>query len=890
MPPPLGKKFAQYELVERLGAGGMGEVFRARDARLGRDVAIKFLAERFASDPSRLTRFEQEARAASSLNHPNIVTVHEVGQVDGLPYIVMELVDGRTLRERLNGRPMAVRKLLDIAVQTSEGLAKAHGAGIVHRDLKPENVMLTGDGLVKILDFGLAKLLWSDSDGIADTRSFMLPIEPGAMLPTPGTSPGVVLGTAAYMSPEQARGGDVDYRSDQFAFGSMLYEMATGRRAFQRPSAVETLAAVINDQPDPVVSHNPDTPPPLRWMIERCLAKDPEDRYASTLDLARELRGVRDHLGEVAVSSGPLKSITTPRPRRLGPLLAVLVVLALAVAVTPVREWLVDRLQLRAVPVEKQIAVLPFSTFGDDPASQAFCEGLVETLTSKLTQLEQFQGALWVVPASEVRREGVVSAAAARRVFGVTLVVTGSVQRAGTRVRLTANLVDAVALRQLRAATIDTALDDVSTLQDGVVGRVADMLEVAIEPRAHNVLRAGETTVAGAYPLYLEARGYLQRYEKPENIERAITLFQRALEQDPQYALAYAGLGEAYWRQYSLTRRPEHAELAQKSCRRAVGLNDLLAAVHVTLGIIDTGTGRAEEAVDDLKRALELDPASADAHRELAAAYSALGRLEEAEATFRKAIELRPTYWATHNALGAFYYTHGRYAEAEKEFRRATELSPDNARAYSNLGGVYQAMGRPDEAEVMLGKSATLKPTASALSNLGTLQFSRGDFAEAARTFERALRVDDSSHRVWRNLASAYHWAPGERGKARAAYERAARLAERERAVNPRNAGLLVRLADCYAMLGEAGKARRLVSDALALAPRDVDVMFQAGSVYELLGERGRALDWIGKAVEHGYPAEDVKRAPDLKELRADPRFERKTGESSEKSAKGGVR
>ncbi len=290
---PSGARLGSYEVLAALGAGGMGEVYRARDARLGRDVAIKVLPMGLADDADRKARFEQEARSASALNHPNIVTVHDIGTHDGTLWIAMEMVEGRSLREQVADGPLPLKKLLDLAVQIAEGLAKAHAAGIVHRDLKPENVMVSRDGFVKILDFGLAKLAESSAGELSD-----LPTMAG-----PATRPGTVLGTVGYMSPEQASGHPVDFRSDQFSFGSILYELATGKRAFQKATGVETMSAIIREEPEPLGQVNPRAPAPLRWIVERCLAKDPEERYASTRDLARDLRSIRDHLSETSAAA-----------------------------------------------------------------------------------------------------------------------------------------------------------------------------------------------------------------------------------------------------------------------------------------------------------------------------------------------------------------------------------------------------------------------------------------------------------------------------------------------------------------------------------------------------------------------------------------------------------
>ena len=307
MPLQTGTRLGPYEILAPLGAGGMGEVYRARDTRLGREVAIKVLPVALASDPERLKRFEREARSASSLNHPNIVTIYDIGSADSVSYIAMEVVNGESLRTVLAEGALPVRRLLQIGAQIAEGLAKAHAAGIVHRDLKPENVMVTEDGHVKILDFGLAKLTQPDSSG---SNATIAPTVSG------GTEEGVILGTVGYMSPEQATGGSIDYRSDQFSFGSILYEMATGRRAFQRASAPQTLTAIIQDEPEPIAALNPKVPVPARWIADRCLAKEPRNRYTSTDDLAKEVATVRDRLSEATSAVGVLPQLRAPTRRR----------------------------------------------------------------------------------------------------------------------------------------------------------------------------------------------------------------------------------------------------------------------------------------------------------------------------------------------------------------------------------------------------------------------------------------------------------------------------------------------------------------------------------------------------------------------------------------------
>jgi eukaryotic-like serine/threonine-protein kinase len=876
MPATVGMRFGRYELLEKLGAGGMGEVYRARDHDLHRDVAVKFLPEPFAAIPDRIGRFAQEARAASSLNHPNIVTIHEIGEAGGLRFIVMELVDGETLRNLIRTEhPMPARKVLDVVCQVAEGLARAHAAGIVHRDLKPENVMVTRDGYVKILDWGLAKLK-EDGEGrppeaISQAATWPHPLH------SPGTAAGALLGTVGYMSPEQARGRPADHRADQFALGAMVYEMVSGVPPFRRETAVQTLAAIIEAEPEPLKPQS--FPAPARWIVERCLAKDPAERYASTLDLARELRSVREHLSEVSGSGvAPGRPSLAARWReRLRPRhavaaagLALLAVVAVVLARDPVRRWMDGRSPL---PAEKRVVVLPFEVASPDPGDHLRSNGLAETLTGRLAQLEPLHAGLSVVPAADVRQAGVTTPDAARRAFGATLVVAARLARAGDRLRFDAQLVDATGARVLRRLPPGEHRIDALSLQEDVVEAVARLLELPVGTGERRVLEQGNTTVGGAYAVYIEARGHLQRFERAEDLESAISLLQKALEQDPGYALAYAALGEAYLRLYELQKRPELVSLAQDNCRRALALNDLLAPVHVTLGMLHRGTGKAEEALADLQRALDRDPRSAEAYREMGRAHQSLGRTKEAEQAFRRAAELRPSDWATHNYLGRLYLASNRYGEAEVEFWRVVALAPDNVRGYTNVGVACYLQGRLEEAEGVFRRSVELRPTSAALSNLGTTLFYLGRYEESAAAFERAVTQNERDATARLNLGRALYEGPGTRERARGPLERASAFLEEQLKVNPRDAAALAELADARTMLGRHAEARVLIGRALALAPADPDVLQTAAGIDEELGQREAALAKLARALAAGSPRWEIERDPALRALREDPRF-----------------
>jgi serine/threonine protein kinase/tetratricopeptide (TPR) repeat protein len=858
-----GALLGSYEILAHLGSGGMGDVYRARDTRLNREIALKVLSPIFANDPNLLMRFRREAHVLASLNHPNIVTIYDIGQESSTVYIAMELVEGKALDEILSAGAMPIHDVLDIAIQIAAGLAVAHESGIVHRDLKPKNVMIRKDGLAKILDFGLSKLAPGFARSPLDETSA-------------ATEQGMLLGTIDYMSPEQASGLATDFRSDQFSFGSLLYEMVTGKRPFHCETIPQTLASIIEDEPKSIASLNPKVPRAIEAIVRRCLAKKPESRYASTQELACALKEISD--SSVAEETSSLAVNARTVLHRVPLWLEITLAAALAVAgisiaaprfLEKVRVWSESLSPI----TQKQLVVLPFTNVGNDPENQGFCDGLVEILSSKLSQLEQFQRKLRVVPSTDVLREGIVSVREARQTFGATLAITGSVQRTENRVRVTINLVDPRTLLQLKSKTIDTEAHDISVLQDGVVLEVAELLDVNLSSQAKQVLAVGGTTVPSAYEYYLQGRGYLQRYEVAQNVDTAITLFNRALELDPKYALAEAGLGEAYWRSYEQTKDTQWAEAARKSSAAAIALNDKLAQVYVTLGMIHTGTGHYKEAIQDLQKALALDPINADAYRELAKTYQQMGRLKDAESTYLNAFAVRPGYWGTHNDLGGFYFRLGRYDDAGKEFRSVVDLTPDNWRGYSNLGVIAYSQNHYEEAAKMFEKSAAIKPTDFAYSNLGTIYYTLAQYDEAARYYEKATQMNGRDPRDWHNLAVAYQ-ASGELQKARAAFQQTAAVSEEQLRVNPRDPVLLIWLADAYSYLNKPQRARELLRQALALAPDDIPNMFQASAIYEQLGDRQLALQWIAKAIKGGFSRDLIEKEPTLARLRRDPRYQ----------------
>ncbi len=865
--PEEGRRFGRYQIAETLGAGGMGDVYRARDLQLGRDVAVKFLPDRFALDPARLARFDREARAASSLNHPNIVTVHEVGELDGVPYIVMERVEGRTLRELLTDRPMALRFVLDIASQISDGLAKAHGAGIVHRDLKPDNVMVNADGYVKILDFGLAKVSPDSSDGPVSSASTTTGTDP--VVHDPDTKAGGILGTVGYMSPEQAAGREADFRSDQFSLGVILYEMLTGRRAFQRASHPQTLTAIIESEPEPVEKYNPGVPAPVRWVLERCLAKRPEDRYASTLDLARELQVVRERLAESLQISTPWARIPRLRGRKLGVALGAAAVVAIGVIF--LSRSLLSRTPARSPDVKTPVvAILPLANVSSDPSLDYLGVGIADLL---ITHLASLPGLTVVSRSATLPYQGqpqVTKKIAAE--LGAALLINGAVHRSDSKLLVTVNLVrpdDSVAW----GGDYEAKMEDLFLLQRRLAEGLSAALQVTLTAADRERLARAPTTDVSAFADYSRARALLERPDVKGNVAGAIEAFQAAIQKDPKFALAHAGLGEAYWALYQETKNAAAPSRALDSITEALRLDPGQPRTRFALALVYKGTGRTDPAVEELQRVLTLQPSDDDAHRLLGDILSDRGRGDEAINEFQKAIQLRPKYSPNHSHLGGVYFRTGRFMEAAAAYRRITELQPDNSRGFQMLGTAYQAMGDKRQAIENYQMALALGPDSRAYSNLGSVYYSEGKYAEAARAYEEAAKLEPSPVK-YRNLGDAYD-RMGQHDKASDSYRRAVALCGDQLRVNPKDAEVLGLLAICEAKLARRVPARQHAAEAIGLRPGDAGLLYRKAVVHALAGEQKEAVAALEEALGRGYSVALAREDDDLATLGSLPSFQR---------------
>jgi len=705
MPLSKGTKLGTYQITGSLGAGGMGEVYRARDTRLGREVAVKVLPEGVASSPDRLARFEREARAVAGLNHPNIVTLHSVEEEEGVRFLTMELVDGLSLDQVVTSGGLSLPRVLELAIPLANALVAAHERGVVHRDLKPGNVMVTHDGWVKVLDFGLAKVA---AEEVAD---------PGATVgATAGPISGVgqVLGTVPYMAPEQIRGDSVDARSDLFSFGIILYELCTGRRPFTGDSSADISSAILRDAPAPLLSVRVDLPRDLNRIVVRCLEKNPRDRFQTARDVYNELKYL-EREGSAApapVSGGfapsPPSAAPTPFPNRPPPTPATptpRTPSAWGPASSPSG---VGHAPSQHVP---SIAVLPFVNRSRNEEDEYFSDGLADELLSVLTKV---RGLRVAARASSFQFRGSnEDLAVIGERLNVATLLDGSVRKSGNRVRISVQLIQASDRVQLWAETYDRSLDDIFAVQDDIAQAVVRELRTALlgeapDSKADGAARAAIATASRghgaqnpeAHRLYLQGKYFIDRITK-EDSEKGLRYLEQAAAIDPTLALAYVEMARAYINMGGYGWQPVRVgyENARKAVLRALELAPDLPEAHTRhSAILRLHDWNWKEAEATTRRAVELDPSNAEALRSAGGIAHYAGRLDEAIAYFLRAIELDPLQAGGYSGLAYVYRTAGRLDEAEQAIRKSIEMAPQRTGQHLVLGVVLAEQGRDAEA------------------------------------------------------------------------------------------------------------------------------------------------------------------------------------------------
>lgn len=852
------ESLGRYEILGVIGAGGMGEIYRARDSQLGREVAVKVIRADTAARRTAVERFEREARTVALLSHPNILDIHDFDEDDGIVYAVTELLEGQDLRRRLRHGKLPLSTALKVGAAVADGLAAAHENGIVHRDIKPENVFVTSDGRVKILDFGIAGLWDAPAEGSPDTQARTTTL----------TESGRVLGTAGYLSPEQARGETADARSDIFSLGCLLYEMLTGKRAFAAETPQKTMLAVLNRDPTPMAEFNKNLPSLLDTIVMRCLEKQPDERFQSARDVTFALEAVT-----LNGKTSPYRAATDLRQSRRNRLAAAAAaVVALAAATFAAVQ--LGRHPPPALPAEKHVSVFRIKAVADDPELQEIADGLTETVTLGLRRIEEdSRAAFWVVPRDMTRKSDADTVEKAYRKFNITLGVKGLIERSGDWIALGFHAVDPASGGVLASVELGDDLSNLVSFQQESIHRVAELLglESAVVPGG---VFTGGTNISEALRMFLRGRGRLRQAQDRESAESAAALLAGAVRRDPLFSAAKVALAEARLRLFEITRDDADFQLALEAVPDLPATDPYRGAAHRVAGALYRAAGLLEEAETEYRRAVEVRPADAELRIDLGRTMLARSQTEQAREQFHKAIFLRPGYWPGNHWLASLNYAQGDYEAAAIEFRNVVEFAPESFFGYNNLAAVYDKLGLEEEAFEALERSIEVGPenNSYALLNLGKLYFDAARFADAARSFEGAIEIDAGNYLTWGNLAYAYA-SGADPSRTEDAARRAIELGEAELARDPQNAELLCHLAGYHALVGDRDEGMRLIHRAIATEPQDPHVIGNIAGTWEDLGERDLALEWVGRAFAAGVLPSRFENRPLLRGLVADERY-----------------
>ena len=848
----------RFRIRRFLGRGGMGEVYEAEDQELGGSVALKTLRPEYGADDRLVARFRREIQIARRVTHPNVCRIFDVGRHsktdDGgrggeVAFLTMELLDGETLSDYLkrDGR-LSADEALPLIRQMTEGLDALHQAEIVHRDFKPGNVMLirseTAGVRAVITDFGLARKLSSETG-----------------IDTAVSNTGQILGTPDYMAPEQLTGKEVTPATDVYALGLVLYEMLTGEKPFREGEPLEKAVQRVTEKPAAPKAKAPDLP--RRWsdVVVACLGKEPEDRPEDVLAVLETLEASGPAPAPLPRRSTGSRRAVRPRRIRLGKnryaaaAAILLPVLALSGYLTR------DRWGKDAAPTDIRtpihVAVLPFTLVGEGPRLRALADGLMESITSDLSQFESDYGALVVASAREVVRQGISSPSDARALLNTDRAVATSLQAQGDRIRLLLTVVDTETDVQTDSVRVEGSRSRAFELHDRSVAGIANLLGVTT--RVDRVDTASPT-VPGAHEHYLSGRGYLRRSDQEANVAMAIDQFRRAVAIDSEHAPAHAALAEALWRQYEKQGDEHIAAEALQECEKAMTLDSSSAAVNIGCGVVHSGSGNHDRAIDHYSAATRTSANNGRAMEGMARAHEAAGDIDLAEAIFVEMTRLRSSDWEAYKQLGLFYARNGRYADAIRQFQHVATLVPDNAQAYVNIGSFYYFSGNAEEARKSWLSALEIDPHRTSVhNNLAVLYRDEGENNRAVESLKTALALDPANHQAWGTLGAIY-METERNAEGRAAYGKAVSLLRERLRVTPGSPRYIALLAHHQAALGAETLARRRLAEFRKLDTSDPEDLVAIATAYAHLGDLEAARSYAEQALVEGYDRKAMRK------------------------------
>src|SRR5437773_1300369 len=870
----VGRTIGHYKISKRIGTGGMGEVYLATDMTAGRKAALKLLPERFTGDAERLKRFQQEARAVVGLNHPNILTIYEIGEDHSSHYIASELIEGETLRQRLTRRPMQLSDALDVAIQVTSALAAAHQAGIVHRDIKPENIMLRPDGHVKVLDFGIAKLAEQEVPVTIPRDEALLLVE---------TNLGSVLGTVRYMSPEQACGGQIDKASDIWSLGVVLYEMITGHVPFAGDTPQDVMFSILEKEPPPLTRYIARAPVELQQIISKTLRKDRGQRYRSAHELLQALKDLRRKLeAELERAAAPLWLRWARSPGAL-----VLVVLAAALALTV--PFFRHRNLATSLPPDKSIAVLPLQNLSADKENAFFADGMQDELLSNLSKIKDLK----VISRTSVMQYKTGTKRNLKEIaqqLGVSNVVEGSVRRSADHVRVSVQLIDARTDRHLWGENYDRTLADSLSLQGELATEIASAVGATLSPQEKARVEAKPTNNPAAYDAYLRARAIPidWGFAIEGDIESAIHLYEQAVKLDPNFTLAWAYLSIAQIQSIGKGFEPSAPRLAaaKDSLNHALALDPNLPEVHLARGYHEQDDTRALAEFRQAEKGL---PNSADVIEAIARVQRALGHWDEAVRNLQHAIELDPRDVRASNNLALTYCAMRRFPEALATLDRVLAWDPTNARALLTKADALVAIGDLKAAEPLLAN-----PKLPAGRRARYALFQR-NYAAAVQILSRDLAVEREQHDRGDILSVAFsQQLAGDVSAASATYQKAIENFRRELEKGS-GAEVFIHagLGEAYAGLGETASAIAEGEKAMALLPSSKnpalgpDLEGEMARIYAKLGDADHAIPMLKRLLRTQYPSATfltpatLRLDPIWDRIRNDPRFQELIAENA---------